>query len=319
MSIPSFQSFMLPVLKALADKDEWKFSDLVDRVADDQNLSPADKKIRNPKSKQSKIYCNVSFALLDLCVAGFAMRPGLGFCSITEAGKNLLGNQPARIDRAFLKDNSAAFAEKMEELKKRRKDRTHSQLKTDENEEDERVEMEILEEQSTPEERLDEAYQESLSALESSILSLLRVERPEFLERVIVDLLVAIYAEGDPSRGEVTRRSGDSGIDGVILEDAIGLNKVYFQAKRFKDESKVGPNHVREFAGSLGGEPGSTKGIFVTTATFSSSAQQWVEKCDKRIILINGKELASLMVEHDIGVRVDSEYTIKRIDRGYFE
>ena len=161
---------------------------------------------------------------------------------------------------------------------------------------------------------MDRAARHLREALEADVLDRVREAPPSFLEQVIVDLLIAMgYGGGDTARGRVTGRSGDGGIDGTIREDALGLDEVYVQAKKHADGNTVGEGDLRNFAGAIDAA-GTTKGVFVTTAGFTRAARDYVARSPKRIVLIDGGELARLMVQHDIGVRTRDHYEIKRID-----
>ncbi len=171
----------------------------------------------------------------------------------------------------------------------------------------------------TPEEALDRAVQQLRDALEADVLDRVREAPPSFLEQVVVDLLIAMgYGGGDAAMGRVTGRSGDGGIDGTIREDALGLDEVYLQAKRYGDGNTVGEGDLRNFAGAIDAA-GTTKGVFVTTASFTRAAWKYVARSPKRIILIDGAELARLMVQHGIGVRTRVRHEVKRIDEDYFD
>ena len=136
---------------------------------------------------------------------------------------------------------------------------------------------------------------------------------------VVVDLLTAMgYGGGDPDVGRVTGRSGDGGVDWTIREDALGLDELYVQAKRYADGSTVGEGDLRNFAGAIDAA-GTTKGVFVTTAGFTRAAKDYVTRSPKRIVLIDGEELARLMVLHNIRVRTRVRHEIKRIDEDYFD
>ena len=126
------------------------------------------------------------------------------------------------------------------------------------------------------------------------------------------------YGGGDATMGRVTGRSGDGGIDGTIKEDALGLDEVYVQAKKYADGNTVGEGDLRNFAGAIDAA-GTTKGVFVTTAGFTRAAREYVARSPKRIVLIDGEELARLMIQHDIGVRMRVRHDIKRIDEDYFD
>ena len=171
----------------------------------------------------------------------------------------------------------------------------------------------------TPEEALDRAASRLQSALEAEVLDRVRNAPPHFLEQVVVDLLIGMgYGGGDAAKGFVTGGSGDGGIDGTIQEDALGLDEVYVQAKKYAEGNTVGEGDLRNFAGAIDAA-GTTKGVFVTTSSFTSTAQEYVKRSPKRIVLIDGDELARLMVEYDVGVRVKERYELKRIDEDFFE
>ena len=141
----------------------------------------------------------------------------------------------------------------------------------------------------------------------------------EIAERVIIDLLIAMgYGGGDAAKGRVTGHSGDGGIDGTIREDALGLDEIYVQAKKYADGNTVGVDALRNFAGAID-TAGTTKGVFVTTASFTKAAKDYVARSPKRIVLIDGEELARLMVQHGVGVRTRVHHEIKRIDEDYFD
>ena len=155
--------------------------------------------------------------------------------------------------------------------------------------------------------------------LEAEVLDRVRNAAPVFLERVVVDLLIAMgYVGGDAAMGRVIGRSGDGGIDGTIREDALGMDEVYVQAKKYGDGNAVGEGDLRNFAGAIDAA-GTTKGVFVTTAGVTRAARDYVARGPKRIVLIDGNELARLMVQHGVGVRTRVRHEIKRIDEDYFD
>lgn len=163
------------------------------------------------------------------------------------------------------------------------------------------------------------AAQELRSTLEEEVLDRLRKAAPAFLERSIRDLLIKMgYGGGDPTMGLVVGGPGDGGIDVRIREDALGFDEVYVQAKRFAKDNKVGAGDLRNFAGAIDAA-GTNKGVFVTTTVFAQPAKDFVKQCPKRIILIDGKQLARLMVHHGVGVQTRERYEIKRIDEDYFD
>jgi restriction system protein len=170
----------------------------------------------------------------------------------------------------------------------------------------------------TPEEQIAASHTALTAALEGDLLDRVREASPSFFESLIIDLLIAMgYGGGRAEMGQAIGRAGDGGIDGIIKEDALGLDIVYVQAKRYAAQNSVGRGEVQSFAGSLDGV-GATKGIFVTTSTFRQGAREYVERIAKRIVLVDGAELARLMVEHKVGVRTRTTYELKKVDEDYF-
>ena len=167
---------------------------------------------------------------------------------------------------------------------------------------------------------MERAYTEWSNLLEQELLALVRQAPPEFLERLVVKLLINMgYGGGDPERGVRTGRSGDGGIDGMIGQDALGLDKVYFQAKRYAKGTNVSSSEIQQFVGSLAGR-GMNKGVFVTTSDFTESAKRAANASNQfHVELLDGESLARLMVAHDVGVREGTVYNLKRIDTDYFE
>jgi restriction system protein len=170
----------------------------------------------------------------------------------------------------------------------------------------------------TPEEVMQRAHRQLEAALEENLLRQLYDMHPVRFERLILDLLKAMgYGAGYFGKHEMTKASGDGGIDGIIHEDALGLDAVYIQAKRYQAETKVGRPAIQQFIGSLTGE-GATKGVFVTTSDFSADARGYLAKVQHRVVLIGGTELARLMIRHGVGVRDRVSYVIRSVDEDYF-
>jgi restriction system protein len=168
-----------------------------------------------------------------------------------------------------------------------------------------------------PDEALERAYARLRAAIEVELLDTLRGVAPSFFEQLVIDLLVRMGYGG--SRAEAARaigRSGDGGIDGVIDEDRLGLDVIYVQAKRW--EASVGRPEIQKFAGALQGQR-ARKGIFITTSTFTRDAEDYAQRIDSRIVLIDGQRLATLMFDYDVGVSARGSYTVKSIDGDYFE
>ena len=304
MSVPDFQSLMKPVLEALSDGATTRISEVRARVAAAEALAPGDLQEKLPSGGKSVFADRVGWAVTYMRHAGLLERVGRGTYRLTEDGGKLLAQAPARIDMKLLQE-FPAYAEWIGKARK-------SQPGKD------TVPVQAEESADTPEEILEHAARQLRVELEADVLERVFEAPPAFLERVVVDLLIAMgYGGGDAAMGHVTGRSGDGGIDGTIREDALGLDEVYIQAKKYT-EGSVGEGALRNFAGAIDAA-GTTKGVFVTTASFTRAAREYVARSPKRIVLIDGEELARLMVAHDIGVRTRVRHEIKRIDEDYFD
>ena len=303
MPVPDFQSLMLPTLRALAGGNEVQISAVRERVATAEGLTPEDLRELVPSGRQPVFTNRVSWALTHMERAGLVERVSRGIYRLTDEGERAVSDTSMRIDLKVLREiplyaewrgRRGASPDNIEPAVK--DDSTH-----------------------TPEEALSRAAEQLSDALEADVLARVRKAPPAFLESVVVDLLTAMgYGGGDPDMGRVTGRSGDGGIDGTIREDALGLDEVYVQTKRYADGSTVGEGDLRNFAGAIDAA-GTTKGVFVTAAGFTRAAKDYVRRSPKRIVLIDGEELARQMVLHDIGVRTRVRYEIKRVDEDYFD
>ena len=305
MPVPDFQSLMLPALKALSDGGEVRVAEVRERIAAAEELSAEDIREMLPSGRQTVFVNRVSWAVKYMERAGLLERVVRAVYRITSDGKQLLSRDPNRIDMKLLLQYPAYVEWK---------NRTHRKSPRIE-----RPEQQDNESGETPEETLDRAAGELRTVLEAEVLTRVRNADSAFLEQAIVDLLIAMgYGDGDPAMGRVTGRSGDGGIDGTIREDALGLDEVYVQAKKYAEGKPVGEGDLRNFAGAIDAA-GTTKGVFVTTAEFTRAAKDYVARSPKRIVLIDGEKLAQLMVRHGIGVRTHVRHEIKRIDEDYFD
>ena len=331
MPVPDYQSLMLPVLKALADRAETAISEVRDRVAAAEELTPNDLREMMPGGHQTVFTRWTGRALRLLGYANLVQRVRRGVYRATGEGLQLLAKAPARIDRDVLR----AYPSFMEWEQKRKTANTRRTTEGNPNffltadaqpdlewglewpkEKRAGAPLSTDESADTLKGAVRHTAPELRDPLETEILERVRKVAPAFFEQVVLDLLIAMgYGGGDAAMGRVTGRSGDGGIDGIIKEDALGLNQVYFQAKRYADGNSVGESDVRNLAGALDAA-GANTGVFVTTTIFTAAARNYVERSPKRIGLIDGKELARLMVAHDIGVR---RREIRQIDKDYFE
>jgi len=307
MAIPDYQTLMLPVLQ-LASEGEQRVADVVDLLADRVGLTEEERQQLLPSGRQRVVHNRIHWAKFYLTKAGFLALPGRGQFSITLAGKELLAENPSRIDVSLLmkqprfrefyrnEGNAAAgMAEVAAQVGPTDSDRT------------------------TPEEQIEAAYQTLEATLRADLLDRIAQNSPAFFEQLIVDLLVAMgYGGSHKNAAAQLGRSGDGGVDGVINEDRLGLDRVYIQAKRYTTGNAVGRPDVQAFVGSLVGF-GATKGVFVTTSTFSAQARDFVKHLPQRVVLLDGASLADLMIEHSVGVRTSRTIEFRRLDEDFFE
>ncbi len=305
MAVPDFQSLMLPALKALADGADTPLSEVRARVRAGEGLTTEDIREMPPVGGQQSLFViRVSCAVIHMVRAGLVERVRRGVYRLAPEGGRLLSRSPTGIDKGMLRDYPD-FRNWSQRANSASPDRVAASPPDDS--------------ADTPEEALDRAVQQLRNELEADVLDRVRKTAPSFLERVVVDLLIAMgYGGGDASMGSVTGRSGDGGIDGTIREDRLGLDEVYVQVKKYADGNTVGEGDLRNFAGAIDAA-GTTKGVFVTTATFTDSAKAYLARSPKRIVLIDGAELARLMVRYGIGVRRHVRHEVKRIDEDYFD
>jgi restriction system protein len=298
MAIPDFQTLMLPLLKFAADRQEHSTSDTIDALALEFRLTDEERKELLPSGRQSRFDNRVGWARTYLKKAALLEGAGRGKFRITARGLKVVKDNPPRIDMKFLE----RFQEYVE----------FRNLSRQEEELTENVEKAS----QTPEEVLELSYQNLRRDLAQELLERIMGCSSRFFERLVVDLLVAMgYGGSRKDAGEAVGQSGDGGIDGIIKEDRLGLDVVYIQAKKW--EGTVGRPVVQTFAGSLEGQR-ARKGILITTSQFSREARDYVERIEKKIVLIDGQQLAQLMIDHNVGVAEVETYTVKRVDLDYF-
>lgn len=303
MSIPDYQTLMLPVLRLASDKEEHRFRDSIESLAVEFRLSDEEQNELLPSGNQAVFNNRVGWARSYLKQAGLLTSPKRGHFKITEQGLKLLSENPAKINVSLLE----RYPEFLE-FRNRKKDPSKN------NEENAVIEMIASE---TPEDALASAYRTLRKNLEDEILISVKDSSPSFFERLVVDLLVKMgYGGNRQDAGRALGKTGDGGIDGIINEDQLGLDVIYIQAKRW--EGTVGRPEIQKFAGALQGQR-ARKGVFITTSNFSKEALEYVSMIDSKIILIGGERLAALMAEHNVGVSIVGQYEVKKIDSDYFD
>ena len=304
MSIPNYQTLMLPVLKLAADEKEHKFSQAVEELADEFNLSKEERNELLPSGSQAVFNNRVGWARSYLKQAGLLKSPKRGYFIIAQNGLDLLTTNPSEIDVSVLEQYPEFI-----EFKNRKKDTVGNESQVDFSNEKESTQ--------TPEDALASAYKSLRLALESEVLSSIKEASPSFFERLVVDLLVKMgYGGNRQDAGRALGKSGDGGIDGIINADRLGLDVIYIQAKRW--EGTVGRPEIQKFAGALQGQR-ARKGVFITTSSFTKEAKEYASFIESKIILIDGEYLSRLMVEHNVGVSTVGQYEVKKLDSDYFD
>lgn len=304
MGVPDYQFLMLPLLRALADGDEHDVADVRGRLATELKLTEADRSELLPSGKQAVFDNRVGWAKTYLDKAGLLTSPRRGVYRVTDLGRSLLGERPERIDRQVL-----LRFEPFRDFVRREPNAPDASL-------DDGALAPPIGPARTPEEALESAYRQIRHRLEAELLEAVSKASPTFFERLVVDLLVKMgYGGSVEDAGKSLGRSHDDGLDGVIKEDHLGLDAIYVQAKRWM--RTVGRPEIQAFAGSLEGAR-ARKGVFITISTFSGEAREYVARIEKKIALIDGAQLAALMVDFGIGVNTVSSYELKRVDSDYF-
>ncbi len=276
-----------------------RMADLTDQIGDQFQLNDG-KRIEPHPSGQPRLANRVAWARTYMGRAGLLESVSRGSVRITERGRALLAEGPPRIDSRLLGryPEFVAF-------------RDRSTPAADSSSADQ-----VAASSETPDETIERADRQLRAALADELLARVKRASPRFFERLVLDLLVAMgYGGTLQDAAQVVGQSGDGGIDGVIKEDKLGLDMIYIQAERW--EGTVGRPVVQGFAGSLDGYR-ARKGVLITTGTFSKDARDYVDRIEKRLVLIDGPALANMLIEHNVGVAVAAAYQIKRIDSDYF-
>jgi restriction system protein len=305
MAIPDFQSFFVPVLRATADGREYSSAEIREKIAAELALAPEDLDQKLPSGVQTIFANRVTWSTVYLTKAGALRRPKRGVFQISERGRHLLQQYPTRFTKQALSIYPEFVAFNKGQIDAGAEGEKPNSIQSGDDS------------ARTPEEDLISAYELLRSALANEVLEAVKKSTPQFFEELVVDLLVAMgYGGSVADAGRAVGRSGDDGIDGIIKEDKLGLDVVYIQAKRWKDS--VGRPTVQAFAGSLEGVR-AKKGVLITTSTFTADAREYVQRIERKIVLVDGARLVDLMIEHNVGVTVAQTFMIKRLDSDYFE
>jgi restriction system protein len=294
---------MLPLLKLVSDRHEHKYRDLIENLATEFQVTDEERKELLASGNQAIFDNRVGWAKTYLKKAGLLDSPRRATFVITQIGLDTLKKNPDQIDAKYLRQ-FPAFLE-------------FQNASRNDNETEEEITIVETNEQ-TPEENLDKAYQRIRKSLASELLNRVVDLSPTFFERLVVELLVKMgYGGSIKDAGKAIGKSGDEGIDGTIKEDKLGLDIIYIQAKRWRPGNVVGRPELHKFVGALAGQ-GAKKGIFITTSNFTKEALEYTPKNETKIVLIDGEQLAQLMIDYNLGCTTQQIYELKKIDSDYF-
>ena len=299
MPIPDFQTFMRPLLDSIADGKEYSVKEVKEKLAVFFKTTEEERRQKIPSQRAFLFDNRMGWANTYLKKAGLVFSKKRGMLGITESGKDFLSAHVGQIKLSDLKRLDAFSISTGEK----------STIADDE--------TEVEEGNRTPEEIIDREYEAIKAALVSELIALVKSCSPLFFENMVVDLLITMgYGGSRKEAGKAIGRSGDGGIDGIINEDKLGLDSIYVQAKRW--ENTVPVKEIRDFAGSLLGKK-ARKGVFITTSDFPKSAYEFASSIEPKMVLIDGRKLAELMIQNNVGVTTKISYEIKDIDHDYFE
>lgn len=304
--IPDYQSLMRPALACLADGGIHTTREVVAKVADEFGLTDQERAELIPSGRQRTIDNRVGWAITYFVQAGLVTRPKRAHVTITSDGIALLKTHQ-RIDNKVLEqfESFRAFKSRTKKTKAERPDSTS--LET----------QDVLTAEYTPLGLVEQAVSANRAAVEAEILQAAQLLNPYAFEELVIRLLRAM-GYGKSGSLERTGASGDAGVDGIISQDPLGLDRIYVQAKRYAIENPVGRPAIQAFMGALAEKQGD-RGVFITTSRFTADACRAAEKMNARIELIDGAKLAELMVAYGVGIQEEYSVSLYRIDEDYFD
>lgn len=305
MAIPNYEKLMYPVLKVLGENKELSGNQIENMVAKSINLSNEDLQLRYPNNSKRIFKDRVDWARTYLKKAGLLESPQRGVSRITSLGIKVLKDKPKNIDNQFLKQfESFREFKKLSNIKVVTKETI--------------MQEEPSNETQTPIDMIYTGRDILNSNLENDLLDKLKQKDDSLFEVIVAKLLVNMgYGSSYDDIIQLKGKTGDEGIDGIIKQDVLGLDKVYIQAKKWTKSSVSGPA-IREFTGALR-QKHATKGVFITTSTFTEAARKCAKEVSDAIILIDGQNLTKLMIEYNVGIQVEDNVQIKKIDEDFFE
>lgn len=302
MPVPAFQELFLPILTYIADGKEHTKQDVAEHLSQKLQLTTEELSELLPSGKQTKFLNRIAWSRTYFGKALLVESTARGKFRITQRGRDLLATNPIGLNVKLLKQYP-----EFQTFHQGNNGDVHEAVGN----------VSSVEIEETPEEQLESSYQALRKELAELLLQQVLQASPAFFEQLVVDVLVGMgYGGSRADAGKAIGQSGDEGIDGVIKEDRLGLDLIYLQAKRW--QNPVGRPHVQNFVGSLVGKS-AHKGVMLTTSRFTDEAKQFVKHLPQKVVLIDGEELAELMIEFNVGVNPTTTYTVKKLDTDYFE
>jgi restriction system protein len=300
MTIPDFQSILMPLLKACADGHEHNNQELRHILSEQFGLTEVELAIKLPSGKQGVFDNRVAWAKAHLKQAGLIEITQRGIYRITARGLDVLGENPQTLNIKYLKQ----FSEYVAFLSGGQNDKP-------------KLTEPVSPLSETPDELIAGGYKQLREALATELLERIKTVSPSRFEELVVELLLKMgYGGTQEDAGQVVGKSGDGGIDGIINEDRLGLDVIYIQAKRW--EADVGRPEIQKFVGALAGNK-ANKGVFITSSSFTKEARSYANQVNHKVVLIDGVMLAELMMDYDLGVSTKDVFTVKRLDSDYFD
>ena len=306
MAVPKYNEFFSPVLRALETGEIKHVAKIRKFALDYLNVSEEDRKEMLPSNTQRLIDNRVNWSITYLRKANLIERVARGKYKITNTGLRVLHEKKDHVELKDLYqfDSFRQFIN-TDTLSEEKKDLSKPSV------------LEDLQE-GTPQDNLNASMEQINKELSANLLSEIMERSPAFFEKMVVQLLLKMGYGSALEDGFVTGCSGDEGIDGIIREDKLGFSSIYIQAKRWAEDKAIGRPEIQKFVGALAGQ-GAQKGLFITTGTFTKEARSYVEKqLSTKVVLVDGEKLTKLMIEYNLGVSVETVYTIKKIDTDFF-
>jgi restriction system protein len=305
VAIPDYQTLMAPALRALADGSQRSAREVREIVMSGLHLTDGERRA-TVSSGASLVGSRINWATTYMAQAGLINRPKRGSMQITDRGREVLAEHPGRIDNRVLAnfEEFQAFKSRARDSQKRAGRSTHSH--------DQHASDSV-----TPLESIEAAVEEANTAVAAELLERIIDREPEFLEHLVLRVLARMGYGGATGLSEHLGKTGDEGLDGVIRQDALGLDRIYVQAKRYSFDRSIGRPDIQAFVGALHGAQ-ADRGIFITTSRFTGDAVDYADRVQARLILIDGDTLADLMVRYNVGVQDQSTYVVKQIDEDFF-